>query len=231
VLLETPEIKKLLQAQRDAAQRSKDEFQVLLRRADAGEAVAQAQVATRYCSGGFPDSKGRADRTKCAEYRLRAAEQGNAEAQFALGSDALRSTPEQPRDPAKALEWFKKAADAGHVQARLNAGALMLGYAVGGGRPSGMPELVDVQAGEKMLLGLAESGNGSAQMMLADAYRTGTGVSKSPVKAEAQLRMAAGKNNHLAMQRLGDLYFEGGEGVPRNVEEALRWYRLSLGKK
>lgn len=230
--LEMPEIKKALQEQREAAAKRSAEFGTLLARADGGEAAAQQQLSVRYCSGSYPDAKGKVDQEKCDRYRLLAAEGGDATAQFTLAQQFLLPGPGGARDPKKGLEWMRKAADGGHASAKLATGRLMLGYATGdaGMRPSGMPEIVDAGEGEKILRSLAEAGNATAQMTLADAYLTGTGVAKNPAEGASMLRLAADKGNRIAMQRLGDLYFSG-DGLPRNADESLRWYRLSLGKK
>ena len=232
VIFEAPEIKKALQGEREASERRKVEFEALLGRAERGEAAAQQQVSQRYCSGSYPDSKGKVDPENCSRYRLLAAEGGDTTAQYALATQNLVAIGGKSRDPQKGFEWLQKAAEGGNIMARVGVGRLMLGYTPfdTGTRPSGMPELVNPAEGERTLRPLAESGNVGAIYTLADAYLTGTGVAKNPAEAANMLRLSADKGNRLAMQRLGDLYYEG-TGVPRNLDESVRWYRLSLGKK
>lgn len=57
------------------------------------------------------------------------AHRGHIDAQFLLGH-LYRTGPGIPRDPQQATDWFRKAADQGHGQARLNL-ALMFDRGIG----------------------------------------------------------------------------------------------------
>ena len=52
----------------------------------------------------------------------------------------------------------------------------------------------------------------------------GDGIAKDSRTAAAWLKLAAEAGNPVAENRLARLYLAG-EGVERNVQEALRWYR------
>lgn len=54
---------------------------------------------------------------------LKAAEQGNAEAQFNLGLIYYNGDG-VPRDDPEAAKWYFKAAEQGHIEAQLNLGVM-----------------------------------------------------------------------------------------------------------
>lgn len=89
----------------------------LRQRANAGEAVAQAQLGYRYYNGrGVLQSHAEAARL----YRL-AMDQGDANGQFGLGVCYARGIG-VARDYAEAARLFKLAADQGHARAQSNLG-------------------------------------------------------------------------------------------------------------
>lgn len=57
-----------------------------------------------------------------AEWYRKAAEQGDAEAQFNLGN-AYDTGEGVPKDLGKAIEWYRKAAEQGNAKAQNNMGA------------------------------------------------------------------------------------------------------------
>ncbi|MHB8744386.1 MAG: YeeE/YedE thiosulfate transporter family protein [Sulfuricaulis sp.] len=85
-------------------------------RADHGDPSMQYGLGQLYAMGN-PALGIQRDESQAAVWFRRAAEQGNAEAQFALGllyEDGLGV----PHDEHTALSWYRKAADQGHVIAR-----------------------------------------------------------------------------------------------------------------
>ena len=73
----------------------------------------------------------RDDRVAVTWWR-RAAEQGDAEAQFRLGNMYLRGMGDLLQDDAEAVRWFRPAAEQGNARAQVKLGAM---YAVGRGVP------------------------------------------------------------------------------------------------
>lgn len=70
----------------------------------------------------------------------------------------------------------------------------------------------------------AESGNGPAQMELAERYCRGAGVQKNVFQCAEWHRKAANSGFGEAMLRLGDLYASG-EGFIRDKDAAALWWR------
>jgi TPR repeat protein len=100
---------------------------VLLAKANAGDASAQAQVADDYAAGaGVPR-----DLKQAAEWYRKAAEQGLAEAQVHL-ADLYRDGRGVPRDMAQAAALYRKAAEQGNTAAQGTLGVL---YSLGQGVP------------------------------------------------------------------------------------------------
>ena len=68
--------------------------------------------------------------------------------------------------------------------------------------------------------------------MLGSFYRNGRGVEADPKTAVRWLRQAAARGNYRAVSDLGEM-FEVGEGVKRNLAQAIFWYGLgaSAGRK
>ncbi len=69
----------------------------------------------------------------------------------------------------------------------------------------------------------AESGDASAQVALATAYKAADGVALNYETAASWFRKAADQGNADAENALGVMYGMG-EGVEKNKEEALRWF-------
>jgi len=153
---------------------------------------------------------------KALEWERKAAEQGYAEAQYAValilannGHDRSAANLEE------AIEWYRKAAHQNHPEATYN-----LGNAYLNGR--GMPQ-DDVQA-FKWFERSAKLGLGDGQRQLAGLYATGRGVVKSDDQAFYWAKKAAEQNVAMAQNMLGVFYMEG-VGVQQNVSEASKWYR------
>ena len=176
-----------------------------------------------------------------AEYSLKkAADQGNAEAQFLLGDYYAQKNGITNRsrrsDTKKALEWYRKAADQGHVEARERIGEHYREL-------DAMVELAKRQAkadGAKYFNeGVEEYHNGNYRKAL-DAFKKAAdlGVHEAELnvgiiydeklqnKSEAVkwYRRAADHGDTNAMFNLGICYGKG-EGVRKDYDEAEKWLR------
>ena len=76
----------------------------------------------------------------------------------------------------------------------------------------------------------AAKGNADAQVALADRYRTGIGVEKSPIRAIQWTRKAANKGHDLAMLQLGLYHHRGLGGLEKSPLLARQWIRKSAEK-
>lgn len=152
---------------------SEKKFAEMKRKAEAGDAKAQRNLAMMYGRGdGVPN-----DDAKAMEWWQKAAAQGNADAQIFLGW-MYYSGNGIPKDAAKALEWYQKAAAQGDVDAQLNLGMM---YANGEGVPK------DFAKAMEWWRKAAAQGDVMAQVFLGEAYLNDDDVPKDGTKAtEAQ---------------------------------------------
>ena len=115
------------------------------------------------------------------EATLKAAEQGDAEAQYDLGRMYLTGIG-VPGDKAEAVKWTRKAAEQGHARAQFQLG---FAYDLGEGVPEDNTESV------KWYRKAAKQGDARAQFQLGLAYDFGEGVPKDATEAAKWYRKAA----------------------------------------
>lgn len=186
------------------------------RRAVAGDMAAQRALGFRYRCGTGVEK----DEEKAFEWTKKAAEQGDAVAQYRLGDNLFSSRLRLGMDcaEAEAFKWYRMSAEQGYVSAQRLLG---LCYREG---------IFGVEKNATMSVKwyrlAAEQGDGSAQVSLGFCYRLGEGVEKDAVEAVKWYRRAAEQGNAKARCELGTCYL-GGVGVKKNVTEAVMWLRLS----
>jgi TPR repeat protein len=73
---------------------------------------------------------------------------------------------------------------------------------------------------------VAENGNVDAQLILAEMYKTGKGVTQDHAESVRWLRLAAKGGSATAQYRIGNMYYNG-QGVVQDLGESARWYRLA----
>jgi TPR repeat protein len=149
-----------------------------------------------------------------ATWYRKAAEQGDAKAQFNLGW-AYEQGQGVEQDYAQAAAWWRKSADQGNDAAQNNLGSL---YENGQGVPQ---DYVQAAAWYRKA---ANQGLAEAQYSLGYAYHDGQGVPQDYVLAVQWCRKAADQGNADAQFSLGRLY-EFGEGVSQDYGQAVAWFR------
>lgn len=106
---------------------------------------------------------------------LKAGELGSLYAQRDLGSYYATGNWTGPKDPALAVQWYRRAAERGHSDAQYSLGFM---YVLGEGVPS------DHEEGLRWLRLSAAQGEASAMRLMADLYRNGYhGVPIDPLQA------------------------------------------------
>jgi len=101
----------------------------------------------------------------------KAADSGDADAQFLVGRNFERGQGGVETDLETALQWYRKSAENGNSDAMNNLAVMfVLGEGVA----------PDVNEAAKWYLNAAEKGNGNAMFNLAALYDDGHGVTKSP---------------------------------------------------
>ena len=135
------------------------------------------------------------DYATAAPWFRKAAQQGDAEAQYSLAvlyTDGLGV----PRDLARALAWYRQSASQGYSRAQNN---LAWFYANGQGTAR------DLARAARWYRKAAEQGVANAQLSLGLLYRDGDGVARDPALARQWLLRAAAQGDEQARQALAAL--------------------------
>ena len=116
---------------------------------------------------------------------VEAAEAGDADAQFNLGTRHAQGQGVATSDTL-AVQWLRRAADQGHTRARLNLGMMYL-------RGRGVAE--DPEAATDWFRLAAADGYPDAMHNLGAAYANGTGVMRDAARAYMWLWLATGEDD------------------------------------
>jgi TPR repeat protein len=122
---------------------------------------------------------------------------------------------EQRGEYAKAVKWYRQAAEQGDANAQGHLGYM---YDYGLGVPQNPPEAM------KWYRKAAAQGERSAQNNLGNLYLNGRGVPQDDAEAAKWYRKAADRGDAAAQFNLGAMYSHG-RGVLQNDTEAVQWYR------
>jgi len=165
------------------------------------------------------DSRLLADQSALGELKdvqalRKAAEEGDAHAQFNLGL-CYESGRGGSKDTAQALKWFRKAAEQGLDEAQYALGCCDNG-------DDGFPK--DPVEAIKWWGKAAAQGYADAQYCLGLSYFAGEGVAKNPAEATKWWKKAAEQGHADAQYFLG-LSYSLGLGVPKIREQAIYWLR------
>lgn len=144
------------------------------------------------------------------------AEQGDAQAQNALGKLLLEGRTGRP-DYTEAARWFRQAAEQGLPDAQFNLASL---YEAGRGVPR------DESGAVRWNRKAAEGGHAEAQYALALLYATGRGTPKDKPESVKWFRAAADQGLTEAQFNLAQRY-QHGQGVATNLAEAYKWFALA----
>jgi TPR repeat protein len=115
--------------------------------------------------------------------RMQAAERGDAQAQFDVGTCYEEAKGTKP-DPAAGLKWNRKAADQGHPAAAFSVG---MAYTTGSGTER------NPTTAASWYKKAAYGGHVFSQFVLANHYTSGTGIEKNLTEAYALLNIVIGK--------------------------------------
>lgn len=118
----------------------------------------------------------------------------------------------------EAFEWYRKAAEAGHIEAQTQVGVM---YAAGKGVRQ------DYDAALQWTRKAAEAGHIRAQTNLGILYMTGFGIPRDFKESVKWLTRGAEQGDPKAQTQLG-LMHETGIGVRRDPARALYWYRQAV---
>ncbi len=152
--------------------------------------------------------------TNAIEWYRKAADQGNARAQYNLGW-CYANSKGMDKAPVEAVKWYRKAAEQGNARGQYNLG---LCYEYGKGVTKDMREATE------WFRKAAEQGDAKSQHELGSCYYNGEGVAKKPVEAVKWWRKAAEQGDADAQYNLGLCYLKG-DGVDKNMKKRENWYR------
>ena len=124
------------------------------------------------------------------------------------------------RDPAKAIDWYRKAAAQGYAPAERELGICYL---------NGEGILQSDRDAFAWFYSAAAQDDASAQQYLATLYRKGQGVPQSNRDAFAWYYRSAQQHNIYGEWGLAYMY-EKGMGVAPNAAEALKWYQKAQSR-
>ncbi len=158
-----------------------------------------------------------ADKVEAVKWLRKSADQGDAYAQSNLGLCYLKGEG-VAKDPAEAVRWFRLAAAKGEVKAQRHLGRIL---EAGEGVPK------DSAGAAKWFFNLSLQKEKDIQYFPMEDYpeRAGYSVSNVVLPVSSWLKAAEGGDTR-AQYELGR-YLEEGEGVPRDQDEAMKWYRRS----
>ena len=147
---------------------------------------------------------------------LREAEAGDANAQYRLGW-MYEAGDGVPKDAAKAMEWWQKAAVQGDADAQYKLGLM---YADGDGVPK------DAVKAVAWYQKAAAQGYAGAQHNLGVMYDNGRGVPKDAAKAVEWYQKAAAQGHADAQGNLGVMYGNG-TGIRKDSVLGYAWTNLA----
>ena len=150
--------------------------------AESGDSDAQVKMGKAYHKDEDNVEGVKKDCSEAIRWWKKAADQGNAKAQYSLGNSYYDGEGVAV-DQTEAVKWFRKAAEQGHAQAQFN-----LGYAYERGEGVAKDQTEAVKWYRKA----AEQGDAYAQYIIGDAYLEGEGVAKDQVEADKWYARAGG---------------------------------------
>lgn len=145
-----------------------------------------------------------------------AADEGSTDAQVQLGLAYLTGVG-TPRNRSQATALLASAATQGQVKAQCLLSAITAAN-------DDWSTAADNAHAVDLCIKAAKLGEADAQLVLADLYFMGHGVSKDETQTVAWYLKAAKQGRADAQYRLGTFY-EQGRGVTRDEAQAITWYR------
>ena len=183
--------------------------------AGCGDVEAQARLGELYAKG--KNCNFRPYEEKSLAWYRKAAEQGHAGAQFAVG-EACRNGSGTELDRVAAAGWYRKAAEQGHAEAQYR---LALMCHDGDGVPMDKAEVI------RLFRMAAEGGDAEALWRLGKMYEKGDGLPQDREKALRFFQNAASRLHGGAQFALGMAYALG-DGLPQSDGSALYWINSAL---
>jgi TPR repeat protein len=163
------------------------------------------------------------DEVRAFGWYLRAADHGDPWAAYDAGLMYESGYAGKPGDLAKAVDYYRRAADLGVAPA---------GNALGNLYASGRGVRQDAAKAFQWYRWAADKGDANAQVSLGYMYANGQATARDDAKAFELYKRAADQNNASGVNNVG-YFHEFGRAVPLNLNEAAVWYEraVRLGDK
>ena len=188
-----------------------EDLQALEDKADAGDSEAQTTLALAYHAGVLL----KRDDAEALRLLHQAADHGFMAAQESMGIFSEMGIGLERPAPAEALDWYKKAARQGSVDAATNI-ALM--YADGRGVSKDPAQAVS------WFRQAAEGGDAAAQYNLALIYERGDAIPQDKKESIRWLTAAADQNVLPAILDLARIYMHPSDSSAPDIDRAIRYY-------
>ncbi|MCL2851945.1 MAG: stalk domain-containing protein [Defluviitaleaceae bacterium] len=176
--------------------------------AEQGDVDAQTRLFQRYVR--------EENYARAAYWAERAAEQGDAASQTALGIMYLGGQGVSQSNE-QAEYWARRAADQNFAEGQTLIGFMYM---------SGLGVTLDYEQAIYWFEQAIEQGNASAQSNIGIMYFMGWGKTQDHEQAVYWYRRSAEQGYAMAQSNLGVMYYLG-QGVPQDDEQAVYWYRRS----
>ena len=175
--------------------------------------VAQYYLGMKYYAG----LNIKKDASKAWELLEKAAKNEYLPAQFQLANFYNTGEGGVQNQPL-ATHWFSKAAENGLGSAQHSLATRFL---------TGKGVTLNLERGIFWLEKAAEQNDSDAMRDLGFMYFKGMGVKKNFSKARDLLLIPAEENSGLSQFLLGEIYTTGGDGIPKDLRQAKKWFKLS----
>jgi len=196
-----------------------------------GENLQQAITALREASdAGLPEASNRlgfclekgigieTNPTIARDFYKKAADAGLAKSQFNYGLFLIRGIGGE-KHVEEGLDYLEKASSLGLPQAQRSLGE-MLYFGT-----EDVPK--NPEKSFQHLLALAQSGDSAGQNYVATMYSHGIGIKLDKEQAANWYNKAAIQGHPKAQAALGEFYYYGTGGLPRDLVESTKFYMLS----
>jgi hypothetical protein len=180
-------------------------------------AAQKGQPMAQFMWGNFRQAGemgGPADVKDAANWLLKAAQQGHAQAQYQIGV-MYRTGSGVEQDTEQSLYWITKAKDNGLTRAQAD---LARYYEEGRGL------VRNERLAAKIYAQAAEKGDAYAAYMLAAMKNNGKNIKQDPKGAVRLLKQAANQGDVYAIYALGNVYYQGQNGVAVDEQKGLELF-------
>ncbi len=163
------------------------------------------------------------DPAEAVKWYRKAAEQGQALAQYAMGGFYANGRG-VPKNVNEAIKWWRRAGEQNQVEAQAALGQIYFTP------QEGTTNCLNFQEAFHWLRKAAEQGHAGAMNNLGLMYEQSFGLPKADIQEAAKwYRAAAEKGDARAQANLGLLYLDG-RGVRYDLAQAYLWLKLSANQ-